>query len=27
VIMIMLSLFQIRETTAIRYPEEPMIVG
>lgn len=27
VIMIMLSLFRTRETTAVRYPEEPMIVG
>lgn len=27
VIMIMLSLFSTRETSAVRYPEEPMIVG
>jgi trk system potassium uptake protein TrkH len=27
VIMIMLSLFSTRQTSAIRYPEEPMIVG
>ena len=27
VIMVMLSLFRTREMTAVRYPEEPMIVG